>query len=448
MVAGFSNPLAAVPYRPGPRSRQDEIAQALMKRGGSTAPTNKWGALARLAQGLLGGYMSKLDQDDRSAADAALMRGATGPEWINNMDTGGANQTPIQGAMSALGGLEDNQYASNMRRRLFGQQLMQDQGRAALEEKRKFEAGVAEQEHGRAVELKSIFPPGKPVAPKTVNVNGKVHILNPDGTLGSPLGDQKRYVPVPGVGVFNPATGQYVGQTDSAPPTSQQLPVPTGDPTRKLPPAKQGAARADEIKQANMELKKMRGALDEMRVVARAARRFGELNRIQETGGFLRNIPGAQWAEGAFNEEIREMASIIDRITPLMRQGLPGAASERDTRMFRGAAFGTDKTRKTNANMILGFLTSLELAEDQIAFKEAYVSQNATMRGAEPAWREYLEANPIFNHDADPRRVELNQGRQSWQDFFSGISLAAPVSGKNTPGFAVTITLPKEGAAK
>ena len=175
MVAGFSNPLAAVPYRPGPRSRQDQIAQSLMKQGSSTEPTsNKWTALARIAQGLLGGYMSKLDQDDRSAADAALMRGATGPEWINNMDTGGANQTPIQGAMSALGGLEDNQYASNMRRRLFVQQLMQDQGRATLEEQREHEAEVAKQQHGRAVELKSIFPPLKQVPGRHIPYPGAV----------------------------------------------------------------------------------------------------------------------------------------------------------------------------------------------------------------------------------------------------------------------------------
>jgi len=142
MVAGFSNPLAAVPYRQGPRSRQDEIAQALMKQGGSTASANKWQAFARVAQGLLGGYMSKLDQDDRSAADAALFKGYQGTPLQGELD---AQMSPeevrgygggTEGALFRLGELDPgNKYGTDLSRQLMGWEMAKDQSlRAANRE--------------------------------------------------------------------------------------------------------------------------------------------------------------------------------------------------------------------------------------------------------------------------------------------------------------------------
>ena len=173
MVAGFSSPLAAVPYRPGPRSRQDQIARELMKQGGSTAPANKWQALARVAQGLLGGYMSKLDQDDRSAADAALFKGYQGTPLQGELD---AQMSPeevrgygggTEGALFRLSELgSGNEYGTNLSRQLMGFKVAQDQMLAAEARKDVRARGLYkfQQKH-------KAFPPVKPVKDTSVQEN-------------------------------------------------------------------------------------------------------------------------------------------------------------------------------------------------------------------------------------------------------------------------------------
>lgn len=51
---------------------------------------------------------------------------------------------------------------------------------------------------------------------------------------------------------------------------------------------------------------------------------------------------------------------------------------------------------------------------------ENYLSANGHLRGANQAWKRYLNDNPIFDPIADTKTFKLNENRMSWQDYFSG----------------------------
>ena len=101
-----------------------------------------------------------------------------------------------------------------------------------------------------------------------------------------------------------------------------------------------------------------------------------------------------------------------------MRQGLPGAASDRDVAMFRGGTVSTDKNPQTNRNIIAAYRAQLENARGRLAFRQAYLDQNRTLSGADEAWREYLEKNPIFAPDATSETMTLNDKRKTWRQHF------------------------------
>lgn len=262
----------------------------------------------------------------------------------------------------------------------------------------------------------------KPERPQTVDVNGNVHILKPDGTLGPNLGPADKYVVIPGVGAID-ANGKVIGAGGTAQNGPSSVPAAPASPASNMSPKSQEDAQKAEIAKANSELRENRKMVAGLGKLERSADRFLQLSSVQNTGGLLRQIPGSGTIEGAFDPQIKEMTSIVDKVTPQMRDGLPGSASNFDVAMFRGAAFGVDKDPQTNRNIIMGIKAHAQNQREKLNFKEVYLSENKTLRGAEKAWQDYLNNNPIFNPNSSPERVELNSNRQRWQDYMSGVQL-------------------------
>ena len=156
-------------------------------------------------------------------------------------------------------------------------------------------------------------------------------------------------------------------------------------------------------------------------------------------------IPGAQTAASALNPAFAEALTIVDMMTPLMRQGLPGAASDRDVAMFRGATVGVDKAPQANRNIAAGLMASRQNLIERDQFDQTYFDQNKHLQGADRAWQSYLNANPIFDHDAAKGSYVLNPNRVDWRDYFAGSNAApAPAGGSSSssippppPGFSV-----------
>jgi hypothetical protein len=86
-------------------------------------------------------------------------------------------------------------------------------------------------------------------------------------------------------------------------------------------------------------------------------------------------------------------------MTPAMRNGLPGAASDRDVSLFQQATVGVDKSRAVNTQIRDMAKAFVARQGDFQAFREAYARANNTLLGADEKWAEYAEAYPLFSED-------------------------------------------------
>jgi hypothetical protein len=200
------------------------------------------------------------------------------------------------------------------------------------------------------------------------------------------------------------------------------LGVPFADtnPLEGLGPKEAGKLSADIRSGAIKQFQQSREAIDQASGMMQDVSRFLQImDDGLETGGALA-LPFAGDVAAPFSPEIAEAKSIGDKLTPQMRQGMPGSASDRDVAMFRGATINIDKPNAANRNIGMGILTSRQNLLDRDAYMQAYFDQNKHLQGADRHWKRYLEANPIFSPDAAKGSYELNQNRASWRDFFSG----------------------------
>lgn len=232
--------------------------------------------------------------------------------------------------------------------------------------------------------------------------------------------EQKRYLSIPGIGVMDLTTNQLVTPNTQTPAPVGSLAVPSVPPAGTgLPPKVADKVTEKEAIAAYQEVGGMRENVAAMGKMAEMANRFGELMQDQDTGGILRQSEWARNINGAFDSQIQEMNSISDKMTPLLRNGFPGAASDSDRRMFRGGAPGAEKSPEVNHNIIVGMQTAAQNAQDRLAFMETYVGQNNTLRGANEQWQKYLNDNPIFDPNGNPSTPVINTGRQSWREYFT-----------------------------
>ncbi len=146
-------------------------------------------------------------------------------------------------------------------------------------------------------------------------------------------------------------------------------------------------------------------------------KRFLHLNKTNYTGlGMV--VPGAKTVRKGLDPEFGEMQAIVDLMTPQMRQGMPGAASDRDVAMFRGATVGTEQDPAANKNIGMGLILAHENIINRDKFHSAYVTANKHDLGFEDAWHAYLEENPIFDPTTPEGSYQLNTERKSWGEHF------------------------------
>ena len=152
-------------------------------------------------------------------------------------------------------------------------------------------------------------------------------------------------------------------------------------------------------------------------------KRFEQLNELMKDktlgpGPVTDYIPN-------WSDEMKEMESIAAEITPQMRVPGSGSTSDFDARMFQKATVGTGKRYETNKNVATAYIANRQNQIDKSQFMEAYLNTNGHIRGAQQAWKKYLNANPIF--DPKSKDFKLNEGRKGWQEYFG-----APASEEST----------------
>lgn len=150
--------------------------------------------------------------------------------------------------------------------------------------------------------------------------------------------------------------------------------------------------------------------------------RFIQLNEDVSTGGMMGNslVAGAR---AMVDPKVAEMKAITDKLTPAMRQGLPGAASDRDIAMFQSATVGIGKPGPANQSVAVAMRAATKRQQDYVAYLEDYARKNGSLLGAQEEWDAYAAANPMFN-DQGSGVLKLNK-TTPWREYFGSANPAA-----------------------
>lgn len=200
---------------------------------------------------------------------------------------------------------------------------------------------------------------------------------------------------------------------------------------RKLQDPLTPAAATPKVQQLNPNdakfLNDQKKQLAENTTAAGELDRFNQLNATTETGGALNALPGVTQVRSTLDPKVAEMRAIVDRITPAMRNGLPGAASDRDVAMFRGATVGLDKPAAANKAIGDAFKAYTDRQGDMVAFMDQYAKSNGNLLGATEAWKGYTDAHPLFSTGSGGA-IKVN-AKVPWRSVISagGQQQAAPV---------------------
>ena len=169
---------------------------------------------------------------------------------------------------------------------------------------------------------------------------------------------------------------------------------------------------------------------------ARLADEFMALNEKTETGGGYRApLVGGLISDVAAmaDPNVARMEAINAELTPGMRIPGSGATSDFDAAMFQRSTLGIKNPKEANRAVAEGLKAREMLTRERNSFNEAYYSNVGHMNGAETAWQNYLNANPIFD-PSSPDAPRINSHRQSWQQFFNaGGGEASPQGGVPLP---------------
>lgn len=349
---------------------------------------------------------------------------------------------PRDYSMQQLRGLENNPYA----KRILAQMMMQNADRDYASGLAKTQRGYADSDYDRkraasqedattkyARDIERDKAKAGYKTPGTITTAEGVFIRNPDGTKGARLGSPHNQYG------YNQGDAPGLGQT---PPSSG---IPAGrQPWESMPVRERGKMMSSSYKDASKMLEKNRQSLVANQTMSDSFKRFKYLNEKQDkeaeneyfgtkTGSLLDRMPFGGLP--SFDADKIEMGKISSLLTPQMRQGMPGAASDRDVAMFANATVGIDTPKEINDSLIAGMGARFENANDRQAFMEEFLTQNKHLNGAEQEWRGYLEANPIFDPDpAKEGQYALNVERKGYKEYFSGGSNQGRRSGEPNNG--------------
>lgn len=232
----------------------------------------------------------------------------------------------------------------------------------------------------------------------------------------------------PGQG-FNEATGRVENfvMTDTG---EQRWLGPVADPAAAeqsdplapwsgiTDPKQRAMTQRKMAEQGQADLQDMRAARVQDRQRVGRVNEFERLMENQNTGGWRRLLP--EWAAG-FDDEMGSMQAITAKMVPDARAPGSGATSDFDAKMFQRATVGYDKPRAANEMIIRGLKAQDQLGGEELAFRERYLATRGHLNGADEAWTQYLNANPIFDPNS-PDEPKLNPNRLSYQDWSALVS--------------------------
>lgn len=186
---------------------------------------------------------------------------------------------------------------------------------------------------------------------------------------------------------------------------SHKYGVPTApDPYKGMSTKQRNAAMTIDQRDSQKRLEEMAAARTDASEGIAKMNRFLQLNKKQDTGVVKGLFP-------AMSSAAQEMEAITAEVARKMKQPGEGQVSDFDGKQFRLATVSRSKNFQANRGVATAYKIMRKNEIDRINFFQDYAALNGHLRGADVAWREYLEANPIFD-PAKPDSFNLNPNRQ------------------------------------
>lgn len=116
------------------------------------------------------------------------------------------------------------------------------------------------------------------------------------------------------------------------------------------------------------------------------------LNAGLETGPITGNFPGRKLGKDA-----QEFDQIASTILPSMRQGMPGAVSDRDMAIFKDANFGLGKDEGINKRIISQQKAIVDRIGEKAQALANWITVYGDASGFESEWSKHTTKNPLFD---------------------------------------------------
>lgn len=239
---------------------------------------------------------------------------------------------------------------------------------------------------------------------------------------------------------------------DSSPEARAQLanvngvPADVPDPWSGLSTRARLQAQANEQRTAVKQLGTYPAMDSQYQAGLRALEEFQKLNKVTHTGPELGSLSvggvhaglhgvGADAGHGegwnlnpfswfaGFKPNIQQMNKDVSLLTPLVvpEKGF-GRVTNMDLGLFKSGMVGVDKSKQANDAIGQALRIRLQNDLDRHEFEQNYFQTHQHLRGAEAAWNDYLNKNPIFDPN-DPNQGKaghytLNPYRLRYDEYF------------------------------
>lgn len=169
-----------------------------------------------------------------------------------------------------------------------------------------------------------------------------------------------------------------------------------------------------EARRIQTEFDKDDASIQEAREGIQSADMFLEANKKLATG------PARAWADPRswFSKEGQVMSAVSADLARKKRIPGEGQISNFDAQQFIKAVASLTKNPETNAELMKAFKAGHQMRLDFAQFKRDYFNVNHHLMGVQDAWRQYAEANPIFD-PTQPGKLVLNKKRLGYKDWFN-----------------------------
>lgn len=182
------------------------------------------------------------------------------------------------------------------------------------------------------------------------------------------------------------------------------------DPYAKMSTRQRDAAMRQDRANVDEKLTEMAAQAAEATEGITKIDRFIALNKKTDTGPVQGILPAITAAE-------QEMDAITAETSRKMRTPGEGSTSDYDAKMFKAGTVSRQKNRTANLNMGNAYKAMRQNEIDKVSFLQGYATVYGNLHGADAAWRQYLEANPIFDK-TQPGKQKLNPKRQRYTEYF------------------------------